>query len=44
MMNWLTQLNTDHTLFEVADECLENAAESYYVLISEQKQESHPDD
>ncbi|WOG25415.1 hypothetical protein [Endozoicomonas sp. 8E] len=43
-MNWLTQLNTEHTLYSVADECIENTSESYYLIIAEQKQESHPDD
>ncbi|WP_257254857.1 MULTISPECIES: hypothetical protein [unclassified Endozoicomonas] len=43
-MNWLTQLDTEHTLFAVADECIENTSESYYLIIAEQKQESHPDD
>jgi hypothetical protein len=43
-MNWLTQLNNDHTLYEVADECLGHMSESYYMIIAEQKQESHPDD
>ncbi|WP_256484814.1 hypothetical protein [Endozoicomonas sp. 4G] len=43
-MNWLTQLNTEHTLYAVADECIEHLSESYYLVITEQKQESHPDD
>ncbi|WP_299726951.1 hypothetical protein [uncultured Endozoicomonas sp.] len=39
-MDWLSDLDTEHALFDVAEECKEFMAESYYLLISEQQSES----
>ncbi len=36
-MNWLTNLNNEHALFDVASECIENTMESYYLI-----QADHP--
>ena len=43
MLDLLTELNSDHALYEVADECMSHLSESYYMVISDQK-ESQPDD
>ncbi|MGI9275538.1 MAG: hypothetical protein ACR2PT_11925 [Endozoicomonas sp.] len=43
-MNWLTDLDSDHSLYEVADECIEWVMESYYLIQAEQKQGEHLDD
>ncbi|WP_269077859.1 hypothetical protein [Endozoicomonas montiporae] len=37
-MNWLTNLNKDHSLYKVADECLQRVMESYYLIQTEQKE------
>lgn len=36
-MNWLNELEAEHVLYHVAEECKELIAESYYIVISEQK-------
>ena len=36
-MSWLTNLNKDHSLYKVADECLQRVMESYYLIQTEQK-------
>lgn len=43
-MDWLNDLETEHALYDVADECKEFIAESYYLLISEQQQDVVLDD
>ena len=42
-MDWLNSLDTEHALYEVAEECKEFMAESYYLLISEQHSEKQQD-
>ncbi len=36
-MNWLNELEPDHSLYHVAEECKEFIAESYYIVTSEQE-------
>ena len=43
-MDWLSDLEAEHALFDVAEECKEFMAESYYLLISEQQQDVVLDD
>ena len=43
-MDWLSELETEHALFDVAEECKKLMAESYYLLISDQQQGNVLDD
>ena len=43
-MDWLNQLETEHALYDVVEECKEFTVESYYLLIAEQKPQAFLDD
>lgn len=43
-MNWLTNLNKDHSLYKVADECLQRVMESYYLIQTGQKEKDKKKD